>query len=74
MLQFSNILYCRWNKTSDNRKFIVERRDIRSLRVKHLRATKHTGKKEDQLCTQMKHIVTVHKQHPVRGMTVRKQD
>jgi len=38
MLQFWNILYCRWKKTSDNRKIIVERRDIRSLRVKYLRA------------------------------------
>ena len=37
MLQFWNILYCRWKKTSDNRKFIVERRNIRSLRVKYLR-------------------------------------
>ena len=38
MLQFWNILYCRWKKTSDNRKLIVERHDIRSLRVKYLRA------------------------------------
>ena len=38
MLQFWNILYCRWKKTSDNQKFIVERHDIRSLRVKYLRA------------------------------------
>ena len=30
-------LYCRW-KTYDNRKFIVERRDIRSFRVKYLPA------------------------------------
>jgi len=37
MLQFWNILYCRWKKTSDNRKFVVERRDIRSLKVKYLR-------------------------------------
>jgi hypothetical protein len=37
MLQFWNILYCRWKKTSDNRKF-VERHDIRSLKVKYLRA------------------------------------
>ena len=29
-----------WKKTSDNRKFIVERHDIRSLRVKYLRAIK----------------------------------
>jgi hypothetical protein len=36
--------------------------------------SKHIGKKEDQLCTQMKPIVTVHKQHPVRGMTGRNQD
>jgi len=28
----------RWKKTSDNRKFIMERHDIRSLRVKYLRA------------------------------------
>ena len=40
MLQFWNILYCRWKKTSDNRKLIVERQDIRSLRVKYLRAIK----------------------------------
>jgi len=40
MFQFLNILYCRWKKTSDNRKFIVERHDIRSLRVKYLRAIK----------------------------------
>jgi len=40
MLQFWNILYRRWKKTSDNRKFIVERHDIRSLRVKYLRAIK----------------------------------
>jgi len=38
MLQFWNILYCRWKKTSDNRKFIVERHDIQSLRFKYLRA------------------------------------
>jgi len=38
MLQFWNILYCRWKKTSDNRKFIMERHDIRSLRVKYLHA------------------------------------
>ena len=37
MLQFWNILYCWWKKTSGNRKFIVERHDIRSLRVKYLR-------------------------------------
>ena len=40
MLQFWNILYCRWKKTSDNRKFIVERQDIQLLRVEYLRATK----------------------------------
>ena len=40
MPHFWNILYCRWKKTSDNRKFIVERHDIRSLRVKYLRAIK----------------------------------
>ena len=40
MIQFWNILYCRWKKTSDNRKFIVERQDIRSVRVKYLRAIK----------------------------------
>ena len=40
MLQFWNILYCRWKKTSDNRKYIVERHDIRSLRVKYLHAIK----------------------------------
>ena len=40
MLQFWNILYCRWKTTSDNRKFIVERHDIRSHRVKYLRAVK----------------------------------
>jgi len=38
MLHFWNILYSRWKKTSHNRKFIVERHDIRSLRVKYLRA------------------------------------
>jgi len=43
MLHFWNILYSRWKKTSDNRKVdnrkvIVERHDIRSLRVKYLRA------------------------------------
>ena len=40
MLQFWNILYCRRKKTSDNRKFIVERHDFRSLRVKYVRAIK----------------------------------
>ena len=40
MLQIWNILYCRWKKTSDNRKLIVERQDIRSLTVKYLRAIK----------------------------------
>jgi len=40
MLQFWNILYCRWKKTSGNGKFIVERHDIRSLKVKYLRAIK----------------------------------
>src|SRR5215475_6428160 len=34
----STVLYCRWKKTSDNRKSIVERHDIRSLRVEYLRA------------------------------------
>jgi hypothetical protein len=29
-----------WKKTADNRKFIVERHDIRSLRIKYLRAIK----------------------------------
>ena len=38
MLQFWNILYYRWKNTYDNRKFIVERHDIRSLRVQYLRA------------------------------------
>ena len=38
MLQFWNTLYCRWMKTSDKRKIIVERHDIRSHRVKYLRA------------------------------------
>ena len=38
MLQFWNILYCRWKKTSANQKFIVERHDIWSLRVKYLHA------------------------------------
>jgi len=38
MLQLWNILYCRWKRTSDNRKFIVERHDTRSHRVKYLRA------------------------------------
>jgi len=40
MLQFWNILYGRWKKTSDNRKFIVESQDIRSLRTKYLPAIK----------------------------------
>jgi len=31
--------------------------------------SKHIGKKEDQLCTQMKLICTVHIQHPMCGMT-----
>jgi hypothetical protein len=35
--------------------------------------SKHIGKKEDQLCRQMKPTVTVHK-HTVRGMTGREQD
>ena len=49
MLQFWNIFYCRWKKTSDNRKFIiVERQDIRSLRVKYLRAIK-TYREEGRL-------------------------
>jgi len=38
MLHFWNTLYSRWKKTSDNRKYIVERHDIRSLRFKYLRA------------------------------------
>jgi hypothetical protein len=40
MLKFWNIFYCRWKKTSDKRKFIVERHDIQSLRVKYLHAIK----------------------------------
>jgi len=51
MLQYWNTLYCRWKKTydvfdrsllitSDNRRFIVERHDIPSLRDKYLRAIK----------------------------------
>jgi hypothetical protein len=31
--------------------------------------SKHTGKKRDQLCTQMKLIRSVHIQHPMRGIT-----
>jgi hypothetical protein len=46
MLQFWNILYCRWKKTSDNRKFIVEKQDIRSLRIEYLRAIKAYRKEE----------------------------
>ena len=38
MLKFWNNLYCRWKKTSDNQKFIVERHNIQSLRVKYLHA------------------------------------
>jgi hypothetical protein len=44
MLQFWKILYFRWKKTSDNRKNNVERHDIRSLRVKYLRAIRAYGK------------------------------
>ena len=36
MLQFLNILYCRCKKTSDKRKFIMERHDIQPLRDKYL--------------------------------------
>jgi hypothetical protein len=36
--------------------------------------SKHTGKKGDQLRSQMKLIYTVHRQHPMCGMTGRKQD
>ena len=36
-------MYCRWKKVCDNRKFIVERNDIRSLRVKYLRAIRAYG-------------------------------
>jgi hypothetical protein len=64
-----NILYCRWKKTSDNRKFIVERHDIRSLRVKYLRLIKAYRKEGRQLCTQMKLIYSANIQHPKRGMT-----
>jgi hypothetical protein len=52
----------------------VERHDIRSLRVKYLRAIKPYGEEGDKLCTQMKLIYTVHIQHPMRGMTVQEQD
>jgi len=38
MLQIWKILYCKWKKASDNRKFVVERHDIRLLRVKCLSA------------------------------------
>ena len=33
-------LYCRWKKTYDKRKFIVERHDFRLLTVQYLRAIK----------------------------------
>jgi len=36
--------------------------------------SKRIGKKGYQLCAQMKPTVTVHIQHPMRGMTGREQD
>ena len=75
MLQFWNILYCRWKKTSDNRKFIVESHDIGSLRVTSpCVLSQHVGKKGDQLCMQMKRIYTAPIQHPMCGMIGREQD
>ena len=47
MLQFWNNLYCRWKRTSDNQKLIVERHDILSLRVKYpcaIRTYKEEGR------------------------------
>ena len=63
MLQFWNILYCRWKKASDNRKITVERHDIRSLTVKYLRAV--TAYREegrpvvyaDETCVQLTYSV-----------------
>ena len=57
---FWNILYYRYKKTSDNRKFIVERHDFRSLSVKYLRAVEAYREEGDQLCMQMKPVYTVH--------------
>jgi len=47
MLQFWNILYYRWKKISDKRKYIVERHDIRSLRDKFLRAIRAYTSREE---------------------------
>ena len=71
MLQFWNILYCRWKKTSDNRKFIVERHDIRSLRVKYL-CTITACREEGRPIVYADEIIRI--QHPMRGMTGREQD
>ena len=64
MLQFWNILCCRWKKTSDNRKFIVERHDIRLLRVKYLRtirAYKEEGRPivyAEEMCIHSSHTTS----------------
>jgi hypothetical protein len=73
MLQFWSILYCRWKKTCDNRKIIVERHDIRSLRVKYLRAVKAHREEGRPIVYADEAIVTVHIHHPVRGTTGRKR-
>ena len=61
----------RWKKTSDNRKFIVERHDIRSLRVKYL-CTITACREEGRPIVYADEIIRI--QHPMRGMTGREQD
>ena len=74
MLQFWNILYCRWKNTSDNQKFIAERHDNRSLRVKYLRAVKAYREEGRPIVYADEIIFTFHIQNPMHGMTCREQD
>jgi len=72
---FGTFLYFRWKMTSDNGKIIVERHDIRSLRVKYLRAiTAYREEWRPTEYTDETYIYTAHIQHRMRGMMGREQD
>jgi len=62
-----------WKKACDDRQIIVERRDIRSLRVKHLHAIKAYREEKRPIVRQMKLVYSVRIHHPMRGITGREQ-
>ena len=74
MLQFWNILYWRWKKTSDTTKVYRGKTRYPVTQSQVHACNQSIWKKGDQLCTEMKLIYTVHIQRPMRGMTHREQD